>query len=302
MAFSKASGIQREEIKRLFCPNPRRHARTCTNRVAPSAAMRARFAVDVKFGCKEEALHHLASWASEVGCVPEADVRILAGSIGCGQSSRAELEFDLAEGSVEGFLHTVGGSQHRSWERRLAPYTSEKSDGPTWQLYHLNPLASKPSPDTEAHQGRGENVRTRNHTATQEQGESQGREKEIGRKPLDLGLTMLTDPVEIEKLLAQDADLDREIQQQNAQGRKRNNVQGEVKLRLSSEISPTPAEAATSEGGTATLTAPQNETAASELDTRWEEIRSTLLPGQRLARDWKGDPMVINPGDVVPGF
>jgi hypothetical protein len=34
----------------------------------------------------------------------------------------------------------------------------------------------------------------------------------------------------------------------------------------------------------------------------FEELRATLKPGQYLARDWKGDAMIINPGDNVPGL
>eukprot|EP00959_Pyramimonas_sp_CCMP1952_P079774 1668099-Pyramimonas_sp.AAC.2 len=249
IALFRAKAIQRERNPRVFCHEPRRPARVCTKRVAPSAAMRARFAVDVKFGCKEEALRHLSSWASEVGQsakVSESDVRLMVGSIGSGQGSRAELEFDLAEGLVESFLHTIGGSQHRSWERRLAPYTSEKFDGPSWQLYQLDPLRSKPAvPDKAAkHNVRGEDVGTRNTSKSimqeHEENERIIKNKSAKQTPSASALTMLTDPLEIEKLLARDADLDKQLQLQQAQGRKRNNVQGYVNLRLSSEMPPVP--------------------------------------------------------------
>ena len=32
-----------------------------------------------------------------------------------------------------------------------------------------------------------------------------------------------------------------------------------------------------------------------------EEMRAKLKPGQKLGMDWKGDPMIINPGDNLPG-
>lgn len=32
------------------------------------------------------------------------------------------------------------------------------------------------------------------------------------------------------------------------------------------------------------------------------ELRATLKAGQYLARDWKGDPIVMNPGDNCPGL
>ena len=33
----------------------------------------------------------------------------------------------------------------------------------------------------------------------------------------------------------------------------------------------------------------------------FEAVRATLKPGQQLGVDWKGDPMVVNPGDNLPG-
>eukprot|EP00242_Pyramimonas_sp_CCMP2087_P016386 CAMPEP_0198198876 /NCGR_PEP_ID=MMETSP1445-20131203/2240_1 /TAXON_ID=36898 /ORGANISM="Pyramimonas sp., Strain CCMP2087" /LENGTH=352 /DNA_ID=CAMNT_0043868541 /DNA_START=228 /DNA_END=1286 /DNA_ORIENTATION=+ len=323
--------------------------------VAPSASMRARFAVDVKFGQKEEALHHIAKWASEVGCsdgISEKDVRLLLGHIGFGQGSRVELEFDVAEGSLEGFLRTVGGLRQSAWERRLAPYVLETGERPGWQLYHLEPHNIQPSLATQADTANAAptsapSAAARPFVAAQSSDETKtaslnelgfirtGVQKQAlgtltlegaggngskgkwnpylsqitdttsaqaptstsAQAPLGGGLAMLTDPDEIARILGQDVELEMQIQQKQAQGRRRNNVQGEVTIRMGSA----PANVSTPEPKPGTESTGLTKE-AEEQDRRWEEIKATLKPGQRLARDWLGDPMIINPGDKGLGF
>jgi len=83
---------------------------------------------------------------------------------------------------------------------------------------------------------------------------------------------------------------DRIIREQAPPGRKRNNLKNIKPVTLASiDESEVISDTAT----------PSEKEAAAEEDG---ELPTRTPDGRRIVYDWKGDPMIINPGDNLPGM
>eukprot|EP00238_Polyblepharides_amylifera_P000309 CAMPEP_0196573574 /NCGR_PEP_ID=MMETSP1081-20130531/3454_1 /TAXON_ID=36882 /ORGANISM="Pyramimonas amylifera, Strain CCMP720" /LENGTH=301 /DNA_ID=CAMNT_0041891329 /DNA_START=328 /DNA_END=1232 /DNA_ORIENTATION=+ len=136
-----------------------------------------------------------------------------------------------------------------------------------------------------------------------------GKKSPVGDAAAPASLLSVSDPQDIEAVLSMDAEF-KEALSKRTPGRLRNRMYAEPPAADSSSLeemvsaqledstfallSDLPAEPLFQDGEQ--ILSPEGG------DTRWEEMKRDLKPGQRIARDWKGDPMIINPGDNIPGL
>ena len=112
--------------------------RRCAGRqrcVAARAGLRARWLLDARYGCKQDATALLVEWVTTVGAaagVAPADARVSTGALGAPES---RLELELAFASMaewEAFLARIPAAEHRAWSQRVQGMVVDGS--PRWEV------------------------------------------------------------------------------------------------------------------------------------------------------------------------
>ena len=104
---------------------------------AVAEAVRARWAVDARFGGKGQAVRLLQEWVRTVGAGAGAGAprgaELRGGYVGAPES-RLELELEFGSlAEVEQFWAAVDPAQHRDWCQRAGPFLVDSS--PRWEVF-----------------------------------------------------------------------------------------------------------------------------------------------------------------------
>ncbi|GBF91479.1 hypothetical protein Rsub_04219 [Raphidocelis subcapitata] len=106
-------------------------------------ALRARWLLDARYGCKTETTALLVEWVQTVGAaagIPSA--RVSAGSLGAPESRlELEIEFD-SMADWEGFLSRIPAAQHRAWSQRVQSMVVDGS--PKWEVFRIVDVPATP--------------------------------------------------------------------------------------------------------------------------------------------------------------
>mmetsp|Transcript_14526 Transcript_14526/g.31606 ORF Transcript_14526/g.31606 Transcript_14526/m.31606 type:complete len:240 (+) Transcript_14526:59-778(+) len=114
---------------------PRRALGVCNS-------VRARWCIDVRYGCKQEATTLLQEWVKEIGSqagLSSSNTRLSSGAIGIPES-RLELEVSFSSfAEWEQFLGRIPFKDHKAWSQRIQAMVV--NDGsPKWEVYRVVPL------------------------------------------------------------------------------------------------------------------------------------------------------------------
>lgn len=110
-------------------------------------AVRARWLIDIRYGCKSDAQALLQEWQRDVGSqagLSASNTRLSSGAIGVTET-RLEMEvtFDSMDG-WEDFLKRIPYESHKAWVQRISSMVV--NDGtPRWEVYRIIPLLESPS-------------------------------------------------------------------------------------------------------------------------------------------------------------
>lgn len=296
--------------------------------------MSARWILDTRYGHKAAALELLGEWVHTVAAaagVDPANVRILTGAVGC-PDSRVELHIDqfanLAE--MDAFLASVPGAAHTAWGERFAPHVVDGS--PTWHVLHEVSArrAMPPEPTRDIPEVTGSNPAAGDAVADERLAERSASSASSSSSPPPL---VIRDGAVLESLSSEDDATDAAAAIERAMSRGGFSMPPKVVPRAPKSLTPEQMAApvfdagdfgdddgrglvfpgAVADGGeeeTSENVSEKNTTVGSVFtprddpfgdDAAREEIDlSEYEPGSTIVYDWKGDPMVIQPGDKLP--
>ncbi|GAX75522.1 hypothetical protein CEUSTIGMA_g2965.t1 [Chlamydomonas eustigma] len=106
------------------------------------SGLRARWCIDVRYGCKQDATALLQEWVRDVGSLAglnKSNTRLSGGSIGVPES-RLEMEVSfqtLAE--WEQFLSSIPYKEHKAWSQRIQSMIIN-DDSPKWEVFRVIPV------------------------------------------------------------------------------------------------------------------------------------------------------------------
>lgn len=133
---------------------PKRLSPVVSRVVSPVAsAVRARWCIDARYGCKQEATSLVQDWVREVGRtagINSSNTRISTGAIGVAES-KIELEVTFSSlAEWEAFLSRIPHKEHKAWSQRLQLNVVDGS--PKWEVYRVCPVDADLSAVTPAQQ------------------------------------------------------------------------------------------------------------------------------------------------------
>lgn len=218
-----------------------------TRTVQVNATVRARWCLDVRYGCKAEATALLQEWVATVGSkagLTAANTRLSSGCLGVPESRlEMEVSFD-SMADWEAFLSSVPFQEHKAWTQRIQSMVVDGS--PVWHVHRSVPLAAAGSSSPAA-------------AATASGSRAAGASRSNGTGGGSSSSLVITDQIGLEDIAAWHQ------QQASNAGSPQEQPQQQNK-----QPAAVPAE---------------------------ESSSSSSSDGPR---DWKGEPMKLNPGDKLP--
>lgn len=272
-------------------------------------AYRARWSLTSKIGYAEQILQVLEKWALELQEVQGVThCQVLKGAFG---TNSIEIELDFEDLCVDMlplpeppavFVAQLSGMLEQN--------------PPTWQLFisHDNKILNVPYEQSARRLPTSDTTERRLPQSNEAEAASNFPMRQ--QAALDISIPS---PEEAERVLQESLQSSKDM----APGRKRNNLSGPLTITLGvntddNEEGASSAEAIespTKEALPSNLAEPKIEVQEQPIESEpmqenaeladddpYAELRKTLKPGQRIATDWKGDPMIINPGDNMCGM
>ena len=261
----------------------------------------ARWIIDTRYGHKASAISLLGEWIHTVGAeagLDAARVSVFTGQLGCPES-RVEMHCeqfdDLAE--LDAFFTALPSAKHRAWGEAFAEHVVDGS--PTWHVLRVVPVrgpAPNPPPGARSAEAR---------RATRESRESKNTSLSFVDDAADAAAAVAAAAAFdvtynggglIDGLYADETVTDDVIE---APPR----VKPRAPKRLTKEQTDAPVFAANHFGEIAEgLVFPQPRDDGDDGDDGDEDgvDLSEYEPGSKVVMDWKGEPMVIQPGDKLP--
>ena len=261
----------------------------------------ARWIIDTRYGHKASAISLLGEWIHTVGAeagLDAARVSVFTGQLGCPES-RVEMHCeqfdDLAE--LDAFFAALPSAKHRAWGEAFAEHVVDGS--PTWHVLRVVPVrgpAPNPPPGARSAEAR---------RATRESRESKNTSLSFVDDAADAAAAVAAAAAFdvtynggglIDGLYADETVTDDVIE---APPR----VKPRAPKRLTKEQTDAPVFAANHFGENAEgLVFPRPRDDGDEDDEDDEDgvDLSEYEPGSKVVMDWKGEPMVIQPGDKLP--
>ncbi|KAF5832784.1 hypothetical protein DUNSADRAFT_11219 [Dunaliella salina] len=244
------------------------------------AEVRARWCLDCKFGRKAEGTALLQEWVRDVGFpagLSTSNTRLSSGAIGAPES-RLELEVTFPSVSEwERFLGSVSAKGHKAWSQRIQSMVVDGS--PAWHVYRSVPVEL----DEEVHQpevaavaspAKHVRVQPTAQPKLQQQRQQQQQQQQQQAASLSSQAPVSEDELQFDQLLQQELGSLREVRQQQSQ-----DLESLRQPQLLGGGASGDLEEALKQQGV--LGAPQD----GDVD---------------VVLDWKGDPMIIKPGDRMP--
>jgi len=211
------------------------------------------------------------------------DFRVLVDSHG---APNAEIELELEESRLPQLLAALRSPGQASWERGLEPLVDSTRSPPRW---HFMSLAAHPPPPP--------------HPPLSHETPSYLPDPESSTPPPPR--LIVPAPEDLEMVMRRERDM----QGSGYPGRKRSSVPEDLRVQMTASLPKQTADECLleEEDWAKTAMAKVDAAAAGADDSApedevWVEARRNLKPGQKLAMDWKGDPMVLNAGDNLPGI
>uniref|UniRef100_A0A7S3VJ29 Uncharacterized protein n=1 Tax=Dunaliella tertiolecta TaxID=3047 RepID=A0A7S3VJ29_DUNTE len=242
--------------------------------VSCRAEVRARWCLDCKFGRKAEGTALLQEWVRDVGFpagLSTSNTRLSSGAIGAPES-RLELEVTFPSVSEwERFLGSVSAKDHKAWSQRIQSMVVDGS--PAWHVYRSVPVeleeeVQQPEVAAVASPAKHVQVQPTLHPKLKQQEQQQKVALLSEQPPLSL------DELQFDQLLQQELSNAREVRQQQSR-----DLESPQRLQLLG-------------GG-----------ASGDLEEALKEegaLRAQQDGDVDVVLDWKGDPMVVKPGDRMP--
>jgi hypothetical protein len=263
----------------------------------PRGRVSARWIIDTRYGHKASAISLLGEWIHTVGAEAGLDasrVSVFTGQLGCPES-RVEMHCeqfdDLAE--LDAFFASLPLAKHRAWGEKFAEHVVDGS--PTWHVLRSVPVTLPPRATEDAE---------RRFPKTAPSGGSKTVPK----------LSFVDDAADVAAAVAAAAAFDvtynsgglidglYAVEEQDVE-RVTNAVPPRTKprapRRLTKEQSEVPVYAIDDFGdaaGETSLVFPPSDDKNDDDDVDVSEFE----PGSKVVMDWKGEPMVIRPGDKLP--
>jgi len=273
---------------------------------SPRGRVSARWIIDTRYGHKASAISLLGEWIHTVGAeagLDAARVSVFTGQLGCPES-RVEMHCeqfdDLAE--LDAFFAALPLAKHRAWGEAFAEHVVDGS--PTWHVLRVVPVrgpAPNPPPGARSAEAR---------RATRESRESKNMEKQ--------SLSFVDDAADAAAAVAAAAAfdvtyngggafLDRMYADETVTDdviEAPPRVKPRAPKRLTKEQTDVPVFAADHFGDDAEgLVFPRpRDDDDDEGDVDLSVDLSEYEPGSKVVMDWKGEPMVIQPGDKLPNM
>ena len=276
----------------------------------------ARWRFDTRYGHKAAALELVAEWVRTVGVaagVHPTRVALYTGVVGCPES-RVEMVLSqfANQGELDAFFARVPADAHRAWGERFAPHVVDGS--PAWHVYRPVPVLRAPAAAEEASAafsvgggglgGGGAAADSANaassvasEAARPKRAPRPGRRptpEEVRRTPVftadDFGAG---EPGGL--VFPAAADLDGIL----AEAKKAAEAAAEAEAKKAAEAARAVAAAALAAEAADGAGEEEGEAAAAANGADAIDL-SEYAPGSRVVMDWKGDPMVISPGDKLP--
>ena len=266
----------------------------------PRGRVSARWIIDTRYGHKSAAISLLGEWIHTVGAeagLDAARVSVFTGQLGCPES-RVEMHCeqfdDLAE--LDAFFAALPVAKHRAWGETFAEHVVDGS--PTWHVLRAVPVTA-PARSTAG-------------------ARSERRAADASEKRKHTTLSFVDDAADVAAAVAAAAAFDVSTSgagsvdglyateavgdEETAVSPTRSpRVKPRAPKRLTKEQSAVPAFAADAFGDVSAAEGlvfpPSGERsgdAASGVDL------SEYEPGSKVVMDWKGEPMVVRPGDKLP--
>ena len=273
---------------------------------SPRGRVSARWIIDTRYGHKASAISLLGEWIHTVGAeagLDAARVSVFTGQLGCPES-RVEMHCeqfdDLAE--LDAFFAALPLAKHRAWGEAFAEHVVDGS--PTWHVLRVVPVrgpAPNPPPGARSAEAR---------RATRESRESKNMEKQ--------SLSFVDDAADAAAAVAAAAAFDvtyngggafldgmyadETVTDDVIEAPPR--VKPRAPKRLTKEQTDVPVFAADHFGDDAEgLVFPRpRDDGDDEGDVDLSVDLSEYEPGSKVVMDWKGEPMVIQPGDKLPNM
>ena len=269
----------------------------------------ARWIIDTRYGHKASAISLLGEWIHTVGAEAGLDasrVSVFTGQLGCPES-RVELHCeqfdDLAE--LDAFFASLPLAKHRAWGEKFAEHVVDGS--PTWHVLRSVPVTLPPRAT--------EDVERRSKDVSIEERKS---------KPIKTELSFVDDAADVAAAVAAAAAFDvtynsgglieglyaveehassSDVERAKEKDAAPPRTKPRAPRRLTKEQLDVPVYAVDdfgdAEGETSLVFPPSDEKNDDVMDARGVDL-SEFEPGSKVVMDWKGEPMVIRPGDKLP--
>lgn len=273
----------------------------------PRGRVSARWIIDTRYGHKASAISLLGEWIHTVGAEAGLDasrVSVFTGQLGCPES-RVEMHCeqfdDLAE--LDAFFAALPSAKHRAWGEKFAEHVVDGS--PTWHVLRAVPVAL-PQRATEDAERRSKNVSPA--------APSGGSKKKTFPNETEKSLSFVDDAADVAAAVAAAAAFDvtynsgglidglYAVEEQDVE-RVTHAVPPRTKPRaprsLTKEQSEVPVYAIDDFGDAAGETSLVFPPSDDKNDVDGVDL-SEFEPGSKVVMDWKGEPMVIRPGDKLP--
>lgn len=269
----------------------------------PRGRVSARWLIDTRYGHKAAALALLDTWVHTVGVDAGLDpqrVSLFTGQLGCPES-RVEMHCEQFDdlSLLDNFFNSINGAKHKQWGEQFQEHVMDGS--PTWHVLRSVALSG----------GAGSVDRT-SDDANEKKNKPKGKMK---KNPATL--SFVEDAADVAAAVAAAAAFDVTYNGgsdftlgDEASGDDLSNQPPRTKPRtpksLSKEQLDMPVFSADDFGDSEGLVFPSSNDDDDSSDTE-SSLSATFgidlseyEPGSKVVMDWKGDPMVITPGDKLP--
>lgn len=246
-----------------------------------------------RFGSRADAAALLAEWITTIAVpagLPANSARVLAGAVGA-PDGRLELELRLPSiSALEGLWSSLPAPAHRAWGERLARHI----DGsPRWEVFYELPagVVGGVAPTSAT-----ENAPPPPPPLVSQPPPPVSQPSSVGSAPLTAGGIAVVSASDVDAILAWSDGVGAP-------------AAGGGRARSGDVFIPAPGSTSSNPASSSSSPPPASVGQRSADDTPFgrsgEEDNLTLGPrpdGSRVVLDWKGDPMVVRPGDNLPGF
>ena len=268
----------------------------------------ARWIIDTRYGHKASAISLLGEWIHTVGAEAGLDasrVSVFTGQLGCPES-RVEMHCeqfdDLAE--LDAFFASLPLAKHRAWGEKFAEHVVDGS--PTWHVLRSVPVTLPPrateerrSKDVSSAAPSGGSKTVPKLSFVDDAADVAAAVAAAAAFDVTYNSGGLIEGLYAVEEHASSSDVERAKEKDAAPPR----TKPRAPRRLTKEQLDVPVYAVDdfgdAEGETSLVFPPSDEKNDDVMDARGVDL-SEFEPGSKVVMDWKGEPMVIRPGDKLP--